>query len=228
MSFTLPSLPYDYVALEPFIDCQTLYVHHQKHHQTYVSNLNKALKDSGASPSTSLVETLASANAQIHNNGGGHYNHSLYWKMFCKPGASNVGPTGNLKRDIEGSFGSLDALKESFTNAALTQFGSGYAWLGVESSLGKNGETSIVRDATTSHPKLCVVKTANQDNPIVPGMSATQVIPFMVADVWEHAYYLRYQNRRAEYMEKFWSICNWDKISQLYDEFASVGRAVPV
>lgn len=216
--FKLPELPVNYIDLEPFVDCQTMYFHHQKHHATYVKNLNDALAEAHIS-SIDLIDTINSPVAKIRNNGGGHYNHSLFWNMLAKPGSSNAGPSGEvcymlelsdsftsfqLKSKIDESFGSLENFKSKFSAAAASQFGSGYAWLGVK------------EDRT-----LAITTTANQDNPFFAGHASVQMVPFMTFDVWEHAYYLKYANRRVDYINSLWNIVNWDKITELYNDYAS-------
>jgi Fe-Mn family superoxide dismutase len=199
--FTLPKLPYAYDALEPVIDAETMTIHHTKHHQAYVDNLNKAL---GAAPEwlkkpieevvknyKKLPEAIQTV---VRNNGGGHLNHSWFWNMMTKPGSTQ--PKGELAKAIETSFGGLDGFKKEFTAAATTQFGSGWAWLVV----GKD-------------KPLAVVKTANQDNPITDGAKVLLGI-----DVWEHAYYLKYKNARPKYVEAWYAAVNWDIVADLHDK----------
>lgn len=203
MAYTLPPLPYAYDALEPFIDAETMHLHHDKHHQTYVNNANallEALSDElqKLSPEE-LIKQLDKAPADkltaLRNNVGGHVNHTLFWQLL-KVGTELK---GELKVAIERDFGSVEAFKEKFTAAAVSRFGSGWAWLVVQ-----NGH-------------LAVVSTANQDNPEMgeklAGVTGT---PILTLDVWEHAYYLKYQNRRADYINAFWNIVNWDKVAELY------------
>ena len=200
--FTLPKLPYAYDALEPVIDAETMTIHHTKHHQAYVDNLNKAL---GAAPewlTKPIAEVVAdykklpaAIQPAVRNNGGGHLNHSWFWMMMTKPGST--APKGDLLKALEASFGTLDGFKKEFTTAATTQFGSGWAWLVV----GKD-------------KPLAVVKTANQDNPITDGGKVLLGI-----DVWEHAYYLKYKNARPKYVEEWFKVVNWDTVASLYEGF---------
>ncbi len=198
----LPELTYSFDALEPYIDARTMEIHHDKHHGAYVTNLNKALEatKSGALAEADLTRLLAGLNevpeaqrTAVRNNGGGHYNHTLFWTILGpdKGGA----PRGPLAEAIVKTFGSFDAFKERFSTAAATRFGSGWAWLSV-----KDGE-------------LHVSSTPNQDNPIMDGSGA----PILGLDVWEHAYYLKYQNRRPDYIEAFWNVINWDEVSRRYE-----------
>ncbi|MGD6940842.1 superoxide dismutase [Cytobacillus gottheilii] len=198
MAFELPQLPYAYDALEPHIDKETMNIHHTKHHNTYVTNLNNALEGNEELLSKSVEEVISnldavpeSARTAVRNNGGGHANHSLFWQVI----APNAGgePTGELADAINGKFGSFDAFKEEFAKAATTRFGSGWAWLAVN-----NGE-------------LEVTSTPNQDSPLMEGKT-----PVLGLDVWEHAYYLNYQNRRPEYINSFWNVVNWDEVSKRY------------
>jgi superoxide dismutase, Fe-Mn family len=200
MAFTLPPLPFAHDALEPYIDKMTMEIHHSKHHNAYVTNLNKALESAPELSNKSLEELLANNLAivpdaiktAVRNNGGGHSNHSLFWKLLAPPAASGA-PSGALLAAIDSNFGSLAGLKEKFNNAAATRFGSGWAWLL------KNGD------------KLEVTSTANQDSPIMEGKSA-----ILGLDVWEHAYYLHYQNRRPDYIAAFWNIINWKEVERLF------------
>lgn len=203
MAFQLPALPYAYDALEPHIDKRTMEIHHTKHHQTYITKVNEAI--AGTEFDTKTVEELIANLAAVpeakrgavRNNGGGHANHSLFWTVMG-PNAGGS-PTGALASDIDATFGSLDKLKELFANAAVTRFGSGWAWLYV------------------SEGKLAVGSTANQDSPLmgkeVAGISGT---PLLGLDVWEHAYYLNYQNRRPDYITAFWSVVNWNAVAERY------------
>jgi superoxide dismutase, Fe-Mn family len=198
MSFELPALPYAKDALEPHIDAMTMEIHHGKHHAAYVNNLNNAIKGTDAE-SKSLEEIMAvisSYSTAVRNNGGGHYNHSLFWQVLT-PGAKGA-PSGDLENAINGKFGSLDKLKEEFAAAAATRFGSGWAWLSVDAS----GE-------------LFVSSTPNQDNPLMDVVEKKGT-PILGLDVWEHAYYLKYQNKRPDYIAAFWSVVNWDKVAELY------------
>lgn len=196
MAFELPKLPYAYDALEPHIDKETMEIHHTKHHNTYVTKLNDAVKgtDLESKSIEDIVKNLNSVpddiRTAVQNNGGGHYNHSLFWKLLT-PNASE--PSGEVVDAISSTFGSLDKFKEEFAAAAAGRFGSGWAWLVVD-----NGQ-------------LAIVSTPNQDNPISEGK-----LPILGLDVWEHAYYLNYQNRRPDYINAFWNVVNWDKVNELY------------
>jgi Fe-Mn family superoxide dismutase len=195
MAFTLPPLPYAPAALEPHIDAQTMTIHHDKHHQAYVDNLNKALAGT-ENEGKSLEEIVAKAGSispAVRNNGGGHWNHSFFWEIIG-PNAGG-GPTGAVAEAINSAFGSFDAFKEKFNTAATTRFGSGWAWL-------------IVKDG-----KLEVTSTPNQDNPLMD-VAEVKGTPILGVDVWEHAYYLKYQNRRPEYLAAFWNVVNWNKVAE--------------
>ena len=195
--FTLPPLPYDTGALEPSIDKQTMEIHHGRHHKAYVDNLNKAVADKPEAKLTidQLVRKVdASTPAAVRNNGGGHWNHTFFWNVLGKGGA----PSGPLTTAITAAFGSMDKMKEEFAKAATGRFGSGWAWLIV----GKDG-------------KLAITSTPNQDNPLMP-VAETQGTPILGLDVWEHAYYLKYQNKRPDYITAFWNVVNWDNVSKLY------------
>ena len=192
MPFTLPPLPYDSAALEPHIDAQTMQIHHDKHHQTYVTNLNAALESQPALQNLSIEALIGdlskvpeASRAAVRNNGGGHYNHTLFWELMTPGGARE--PQGALAKEIEAGFGGLAAFKEQFQKAGLGRFGSGWAWL--------------VRDKAG---KLAIESTPNQDSPIMDGKHAV-----LGCDVWEHAYYLKYQNRRADYLAAWWNVLNW-------------------
>jgi superoxide dismutase, Fe-Mn family len=198
MAFTLPPLPYAFDALEPHIDAQTMQIHHDKHHQAYVDNLNKAIAGS-PNENKSLEELIRNAGTfspAVRNNGGGHWNHSFFWEIL----APNAGgqPSGKLSDAINQTFGSLDALKEKVNTAGATRFGSGWAWL-------------IVKDG-----KLEVSSTPNQDNPLMD-VAEVKGTPILGIDVWEHAYYLKYQNRRPEYLTHIWNVINWNKVAQHFD-----------
>lgn len=208
MAYTLPQLPYAYDALEPHIDARTMEIHHTKHHQTYVDNANKALEGTEFAdlPVEQLIQQLdrvpADKKGALRNNAGGHANHSMFWQIMGQGQGGQNGanqPSGELLDAITSAFGSFDAFKQKFEDAAKTRFGSGWAWLVVQ-----NGQ-------------LAVVSTANQDNPLmgeaVAGVSGT---PILGVDVWEHAYYLNYQNRRPDYLAAFWNVVNWDEVSKRY------------
>jgi Fe-Mn family superoxide dismutase len=197
--FEIPKLPYEYASLEPHIDAKTMEIHHGKHHQAYVTNLNNAVKGTAAE-NMSLMEILGSISKltpAIRNNGGGHYNHSLFWTIMG-PNAGGE-PTGALNDAIVATFGSLAAFKEQFASAGVTRFGSGWAWL-------------IVHDN-----KLVITSTPNQDNPLMD-IAEVKGTPILALDVWEHAYYLHYQNRRPDYIGAFWNVVNWTKVSELFAE----------
>ncbi|MCM3002496.1 superoxide dismutase [Priestia koreensis] len=198
MAYELPQLPYAYDALEPHIDKETMNIHHTKHHNTYVTNLNSALDGHDDLAGKSVEELISDLEAlpeavrtAVRNNGGGHANHSLFWTLLSPNGGG--APTGELADAISSKFGSLDEFKEEFANAAKGRFGSGWAWLVVN-----NGE-------------LEVTSTPNQDSPLMEGKT-----PILGLDVWEHAYYLNYQNRRPDYISAFWNVVNWDEVSKLY------------
>ncbi|MCH8513518.1 MAG: superoxide dismutase [Kiritimatiellae bacterium] len=201
MAYTLPDLPYAKDALEPHIDARTMEIHHDKHHAGYVSKANAALEghaDLAAKSVEDLIADLASVPADIRgavrNNGGGHANHSLFWKIL---GPNGGAPAGDLAAAIDQAFGSLDKFKETFANAAATRFGSGWAWLGV-----------------TADGSLVVTSTPNQDNPLMKGFVDVECTPILGLDVWEHAYYLNYQNRRPDYISAFWNVVNWDEVAK--------------
>jgi Fe-Mn family superoxide dismutase len=198
--FELPSLPYAFEALEPHIDARTMEIHHGKHHQAYVNNLNNALKDNADAAGKSIEDILASMSKfpmAVRNNGGGHWNHSLFWQLLSPTGGGL--PSGKLADAITASFGSFDAFKEQFNTAATTRFGSGWAWLVLHGD------------------KLVVTSTANQDNPLMD-IAEVKGTPILALDVWEHAYYLHYQNRRPDYIGAFWNVVNWEKASALFEE----------
>jgi Fe-Mn family superoxide dismutase len=195
MAFTLPQLPYAYEALEPHIDEATMKIHHGKHHQAYVDNLNKAIAGT-EHENKSIEELVASAGSitpAVRNNGGGHWNHSFFWQILIP--ATGEGPTGELAEAINSTFGSLDGLKEKVNAAGATRFGSGWAWL-------------IVKDG-----RLEVTSTPNQDNPLMD-VAEVKGKPILGIDVWEHSYYLKYQNRRPEYLAAVWSVINWRKVAE--------------
>ncbi|MCQ9209104.1 superoxide dismutase [Granulicatella seriolae] len=198
MTYTLPELPYAFDALEPTIDTRTMEIHHGKHHQAYITNLNAALEKYPELFEKSIEELVADldklpADVQVavRNNGGGHANHSLFWTILSPNGGGE--PTGELKEAIDAAFGDFDSFKTTFSNAAKTRFGSGWAWLVVDGD------------------KLEVVSTPNQDSPLSEGKT-----PILGLDVWEHAYYLNYQNLRPDYVAAFWNIVNWDHVAELY------------
>lgn len=200
MTYQLPALPYAYDALVPHIDAATMEIHHTKHHQAYITKLNEALDKHPDLKEKSLPELLADLSSvpedirgAIQNHGGGHLNHSMFWELLS-PTPTN--PSSELQSAIESTFGSMQAFQEEFNNAALARFGSGWAWLSL-----------------TPEKKLVVHSTANQDNPIMQGYK-----PLLGLDVWEHAYYLNYQNKRPDYAQAFWNVVNWNKVSELFGE----------
>lgn len=198
MQFKLPDLPYAYDALEPYIDAKTMEIHHTKHHNTYVTNLNKALEGQNLGSPTieelvAAIDTLPeSIRTAVQNNGGGHVNHGMFWQIMVRNGGGE--PKGELAKAIRDELGGFNAFKDAFTKAALTRFGSGWAWLCLD-----------------GNHRLVVESTANQDSPLMRGRT-----PILGLDVWEHAYYLKYQNRRPEYVEAFYHVINWDMVSQRY------------
>ncbi|ANU11182.1 superoxide dismutase (Mn) [Planococcus antarcticus DSM 14505] len=199
MAYELPELPYAYDALEPHIDKETMNIHHTKHHNTYITNVNAALEGHDDLASKSVEELIAdldavpeSARTAVRNNGGGHANHSLFWKLLSPSGGGN--PTGALGEAINSKFGSFDEFKEKFAAAGKTRFGSGWAWLVLS-----NGELEIT-------------STPNQDSPLMEGKT-----PLLGLDVWEHAYYLKYQNKRPDYINAFWNVVNWEEASNRYE-----------
>jgi superoxide dismutase, Fe-Mn family len=197
MAFEVPDLPYAYDALEPHIDEATMRVHHDKHHQAYVDKANAALENtewadrSVEDVLTNLASLPGDKQGPVRNNAGGHYNHSLFWRMMSPDGGGE--PTGAIADPITSTFGSFDAFKEEFKNAGIARFGSGWVWL--------------IKDSNG----LAVVSTPNQDTPLSDGSA-----PLLGADVWEHAYYLKYQNKRPEYLDAFWNVVNWDFVNELY------------
>lgn len=197
MAFELPELPYAKDALEPHIDTKTMEIHHGKHHAAYVSKLNDAIKGS-ANENKSIEELMkvAGSNAGIRNNGGGHYNHTLFWNIMSPTGGGS--PSGDLASAINDAFGSFDEFKTKFADAGATRFGSGWAWLIVNGS-----------------GKLEVTSSPNQDNPLMD-VAEVKGTPILGLDVWEHAYYLNYQNRRPDYISAFWSVVNWDAVAKRY------------
>lgn len=198
MSFVLPALPYATDALEPHIDKMTMEIHHGKHHQAYVDNLNKALAGTG-SENISLEELMKSISKfpmAVRNNGGGHYNHTLYWSIMSPNGGG--APSGELAKAMGAAFGSFDEFKKKFAEAGTTRFGSGWAWLCVKAD-----------------GSLCVCSSPNQDNPLMD-ISECPGTPILGMDVWEHAYYLKYQNRRPDYIGAFWNVVNWTAVAERY------------
>jgi Fe-Mn family superoxide dismutase len=204
MAFELPPLSYDYTALEPYIDEQTMHLHHDKHHQAYVTNLNNALQGQSQFENLAIVDLMRHINevpenirTAVRNNGGGHVNHSMFWQIMKPNGGGE--PSGVLAQAITQAFGSFDQFKAAFNDAGTKRFGSGWAWL--------------VQDNTG---KLQVISTANQDSPLMDGH-----YPIMGNDVWEHAYYLKYQNRRGDYLNAWWNVLNWDEIAKRFDQARS-------
>lgn len=197
MAFELPKLPYDFNALEPHIDARTMEIHHGKHHNAYVTNLNNAIAGTDMeSKSLEELMKIAGSNTAVRNNGGGHYNHTLFWNIMSPNGGGQ--PTGELAAAIDAKFGSFDAFKDEFAKAAATRFGSGWAWLVVD-----------------ANKQLAVSSTPNQDNPLMD-VAEVKGTPILGIDVWEHAYYLHYQNRRPDYVGAFWNVINWDEVSKRY------------
>ena len=201
MAYSLPDLPFAPDALEPHIDARTMEIHHGKHHAGYVTKVNAALEGHDDLASKSIEDLVAGLTdvpedirGAVRNNGGGHANHSLFWSIL---GPESGAPSGDLAAAIDAAFGSYDAFKETFSNAAATRFGSGWAWLGV-----------------TAEGTLIVTSTPNQDNPLMKGFVDTECTPILGLDVWEHAYYLNYQNRRPDYIEGFFNVVNWDKVAE--------------
>ena len=200
MAFELPKLTYANDALEPHIDARTMEIHHGKHHNGYTTKLNSALEGSGMESDTieTIMENLDMNNAALRNNGGGYYNHCLFWEVIGPNGGG--APSGALAEAINATYGSFEDFKSAFSNAAATQFGSGWAWLCV-----------------LQGGKVEVCSSANQDNPLMPGIGCGGT-PILGLDVWEHAYYLNYQNRRPDYINAFFNVINWEKVSELYDQ----------
>ena len=205
MAFELPKLPYAYDALEPQIDAQTMEIHHSKHHQGYVTNLNNAVAGTELEQQSieEILHNVAKESAAVRNNGGGHYNHSLFWTILSPNGGGE--PTGAIGEAINNTFGSYEKFKEEFSKAAATRFGSGWAWLC------KQADGSV---------QIC--STPNQDNPLMPD-SGCKGIPVLGLDVWEHAYYLKYQNKRPDYIAAFFNLINWDEVNRRFAE-ATPGR----
>ena len=203
MSFKLPELPYAYNALEVSFDAQTMEIHHSKHHQAYVNNLNTAIAGTDAEGKTleEIIRNVDKYSVAVRNNGGGHYNHSLFWNLLSP--TPSLTPSGKLKSEIEAKWGNLENFKEEFGKAATSRFGSGWAWLCVKAD-----------------GSLDICSTANQDNPLMPG-SGCGGSPILGLDVWEHAYYLKYQNRRPDYINAFWKVLDWKVVEQSYDKFVN-------
>lgn len=198
MSFQFLDLPYDFSALEPYIDAQTMEIHYDRHHRAYFNNLIAATQDTPLADEniTNILANVSQHSPAVRNNGGGYYNHNIYWN--CMSGSSSGKPTGELATAIDKDFGSFDKLKEQMTQAGITRFGSGFAWL-------------IVKDG-----KLVVTSTPNQDNPLMD-VAEVKGQPILALDVWEHAYYLKYQNKRPDYINNWWNVVNWDYVAS---EFA--------
>jgi superoxide dismutase, Fe-Mn family len=199
MAFELPKLPYAYTALDPYIDARTMEIHHTKHHQAYVTNLNNALAgtDGDGKSLEEIMKNISKYPMAVRNNGGGHYNHDLFWKILHAPQSS--APQGEFAAAIEHAFGSFISFQEEFAKAATTRFGSGWAWLIVSE---ENGA-------------LAVTSTPNQDNPLMD-VAEKKGTPILGLDVWEHAYYLHYQNRRPDYITAFWNVINWNEVEKRY------------
>jgi len=203
MKHTLPELDYEYTSLEPYIDAKTMEIHHSKHHQGYVDKLNQALENHPDLENKSLEELLKSLDeipedirTAVRNNAGGHYNHSLFWEIMSPQVGGEREPDGDLKEAIDDAFGSFEEFKKAFKESALSRFGSGWVWL------------------VESNRKLEIISTPNQDNPISEGKN-----PLLGLDVWEHAYYLKYQNKRTDYIDAWWGVVNWSKVEERYKEF---------
>ena len=198
MAFELPALPYAFDALEPHIDAKTMEIHHGKHHNAYVTNLNNAIAGTDAEGKSieELMSSVGSLSTAVRNNGGGHFNHSLFWTVMSPNGGG--APSGDLASAIDNTFGSFEAFKAEFAKAAATRFGSGWAWLCVDAS-----------------GALFVTSSPNQDNPTMD-IAEKPGTPILGLDVWEHAYYLNYQNRRPDYIAAFWNVVNWDEVAQRY------------
>lgn len=198
MAFELPALPYAPSSLEPHIDAKTMEIHHGKHHQAYVTNLNNAIAGTDAEKMSieDICKNISKYPVAVRNNGGGHYNHSLFWTLMAPNAGGN--PSGELASAIDKAFGSMDEFKKQFAAAAASRFGSGWAWL-------------CVKDDKS----LCVCSTPNQDNPLMD-IAECKGTPILALDVWEHAYYLHYQNRRPDYVTAFWNVVNWAKVEELY------------
>jgi len=216
VGFELPALPYAFDALEPHIDVETMKVHHGKHHAAYVAGLNAAgaQRESGKAEAVALAELQADAprrGVAVRNHGGGHYNHALFWVNLVAASTSTE-PSPDLAAAIEDRFGSFEKMQQEFEKAALGRFGSGWVWLGVKPD-----------------GALTITSTANQDNPLMSGLEypVESMVPILGLDVWEHAYYLKYQNRRADYVKAFWHVVNWMKVSRNFENYAKRGKPVP-
>ncbi len=202
MSFMLPKLSYEYDALEPFIDARTMQIHYEKHHQTYVDKLNAAVKgtkfeDMDINEILKNIDDVPSnIKTAVINHGGGHSNHSLFWQILTPADETQEKPGGSLLEETETQFGSFDKFKEQFSNAAINRFGSGWAWLVIN-----------------ENKELEIISTSNQDSPLMDNKT-----PILCLDVWEHAYYLKYQNKRVDYIQAWWNIINWEKVNELYSE----------
>jgi len=199
MAFTLAPLPYAYDALETYIDAQTMQIHHGKHHQAYVDNLNKAIDGTSNADATleDLVARAGSISPAVRNNGGGHWNHTFFWESMA-PAGKGGNPSAALAKAIDTAFGSFESFKEKFAQAGMTRFGSGWAWL-----------------LQLADGSLAISSTPNQDNPLMD-IAEVKGTPILGVDVWEHAYYLKYQNRRADYLSAFWNVVNWNKVSERF------------
>jgi len=214
-AYTVPDLPYPFEALEPYIDAPTMKIHHDKHHATYVANINKATEGKAEVPILDLMADALEAGPAVRNNGGGHYNHAFFWsEMAPADKAKNTKPSAQLTGLIEKSFGSMDEMKSKFEAMAApgATFGSGWVWVVVN----QKGD------------KLEIVNTANQDNPLMKGVKDEIMLPILGLDVWEHAYYLKYQNRRPEYVSNWWNVVNWDKVSENCAYVVEKHAGVPV
>jgi Fe-Mn family superoxide dismutase len=207
MAIKLPDLPYAYDALEPVIDALTMQIHHGKHHNAYVTNLNKAIEGKAFLESKTVEQLISDLNAvpentrtAVRNHGGGVWNHTLFWQIMAPPGKGGGGqPAGDLATAVDNELGGFAKLKETFSTAAATRFGSGWAWLGVKAD-----------------GKLCICSTPNQDSPLMKGVADCPCQPILTLDVWEHAYYLKYQNRRPDYIAAWWEVVNWAKVAENY------------
>jgi Fe-Mn family superoxide dismutase len=198
MAFELPKLNYNYTDLEPHVDAKTMEIHHSKHHQAYVNNLNAAIENTDAATMSieEIVKNISKFSPAVRNNGGGHWNHTFFWNVMSPNGGGN--PTGELASKIDAQFGSFEAMKEEFNKAATTRFGSGWAWL-----------------CKKADDSLCICSTPNQDNPLMD-IAECPGTPIIGLDVWEHAYYLNYQNRRPDYIAAFWNVVNWEAAADNY------------